>query len=72
MEAVRIEKPFVGVHEASEISGLSVWFLRKEIAAGRCPSVRSGRRIYVNLPAFLEQMGVPSALVVEGGEFCEH
>lgn len=56
----KLETPFQKISEACKTTGLSQYFLRKGCKDGSVPHVKSGPTYYVNVPALLEQMGVPS------------
>ena len=48
--------PFMNVRDAARATGLSEYYLRKELAKGTIPHLKSGR---INVPALLVQLGVP-------------
>ena len=45
--------------DAARATGLSEYYLRKELAKGTIPHLKSGRCIMINVPALLLQLGVP-------------
>ena len=47
--------PFQRIEDAVRSTGLSSYFLRKGCRDGTIPCIRSGRTIYVNVSAFLQQ-----------------
>ena len=51
--------PFMNVRDAARATGLSEYYLRKELAKGTIPHLKSGRCIMINFPALLVQLGVP-------------
>lgn len=51
--------PFMNVRDAARATGLSEYYLRKELAKGTIPHIMSGRCILINVPALLKQLGVP-------------
>lgn len=51
----RSDVPFQKIEDAVRTTGLSAWFLRRGCREGSIPCVRSGRTIYVNVPALLQQ-----------------
>lgn len=51
--------PFQKIPDACKTTGLSQYFLRKGCKDGSVPHVKSGPTYYVNVPALLEQLGVP-------------
>lgn len=50
-----VNPPFQKISKAVRTTGLSAFFLRKGCRDGSIPCVRSGRTIYVNVPALLQQ-----------------
>lgn len=48
---------YQSIKDTVKVTGLSEYFLRKQLAAGTLPSVRSGTKIFVNVPKLLEQLG---------------
>lgn len=52
--------PFQKIPDACKTTGLSQYFLRKGCKDGSVPHIKSGPTYYVNVPALLEQLGVPS------------
>lgn len=55
-----VNPPFQKINEAVRTTGLSAWFLRKGCRDGSILCVRSGRTIYVNVSALLQQRGTSS------------
>ena len=51
--------PFQKIPDACKTTGLSQYFLRKGCKDGSVPHIKSGPTYYVNIPALLEQLGVP-------------
>lgn len=47
---------FQTIADAARTTGLSQYFLRREVKAKRCPHIQSGNRILVNVPLLLEAM----------------
>lgn len=66
---LRIETPFQKIKDACRTTGLSAYYLRRGIRDNSIPHVTVGIppncKYYVNVPALLEQLGVPFQL--EGG-----
>lgn len=56
---LKIETPFQKITDACRTTGLSTFFLRRGVRDGSIPHVKSGQTYYVNIPALLEQLGVP-------------
>lgn len=52
--------PFQKIPDACRTTGLSQYFLRRGCRDGSIPHVKSGPTYYVNIPALLEQLGVPA------------
>lgn len=52
--------PFQKISEAVKTTGLSAYYLRRGCKDGTVPCVQSGGVYYVNIPALLQQLGVPS------------
>ena len=48
--------PFLKIRDASKVTGLSQYFLRRGCRAGTVPHVRSGTVYLVNIPALLRQL----------------
>ena len=48
---------FLGIVEASTVTGLSQYYLRQGCRSGNVPCVRSGRVYLVNVPALLRKLG---------------
>lgn len=53
------DTPFMSVKDACRVTGLSQWYLRNGCKDGSVPHVRSGRCLYINVPALLQVLGVP-------------
>ena len=51
-------KPFVGIDEASRLTGLSRFYIRKGVRTGEIQHVMSGTKYLVNLPALFERLGL--------------
>ncbi len=51
--------PFMNVRDAARATGLSEYYLRKELDKGTVPHSKSGRCNMINVPALLVQLGVP-------------
>lgn len=64
-----VNPPFQKIEDAVRTTGLSSFFLRKGCRDGSIPYVRSGRTIYVNVLAFLQQHGAEATNTQSGG--CE-
>ena len=53
--------PFQKISEAVKTTGLSAYYLRRGCKDGTVPCVQSGGVYYVNVPALLQQLGVPDS-----------
>lgn len=51
------DTPFMNVKDAARATGLSQYYLRNELAKGTIPHIKSGRCIFINVPALLRQLG---------------
>ena len=49
-------KPFQGIRETANTTGFSQFSIRQGVKAGTIPHIRSGKKILVNVPAFLNLM----------------
>lgn len=45
------------IKDTVKITGLSEYFLRKLLSEDKLPHIRSGTKIFVNVPQLLEQLG---------------
>ena len=45
---------FLTIEQTAKLGILSEWTIRQRVAEGRCPCVRAGRKVYVNVPLFIE------------------
>ena len=52
------DAPFQRIPDAVRSTGLSAYYLRNGCKDGTVPHIRSGRTIYINVPALLRQLGV--------------
>lgn len=59
-------RPFLGLKEAAEVTGLSVYFLRNGCRAGTIPHVLAGNEYRVNMSGLFEQLGVPYDRIAVG------
>lgn len=50
-------QPFQKIQDAVASTGLSAYFLRQGCRDGTVPHIRSGRVLYINVPALLRQLG---------------
>ena len=49
-------KPFLSIRETAELTGLSCWYIRQEIKAGRIRTIQAGTKYLVNVPRLLESL----------------
>ena len=63
-----VVRPFLGLQEAAEVTGLSVYYLRNGCRAGTIPHILAGNEYRVNIAALLDQMEVPYERLRIGGE----
>lgn len=47
---------FLPIKEAAKITGLSEYFFRQNIKAGKIPHLRESNRIFVNMPRLFEML----------------
>lgn len=47
---------FQPIKEAVKITGLSEYFLRQNLKAGKIPHIRSGNKILINMPRLLAEL----------------
>ena len=64
----RSDVPFQKIEDAVRTTGLSAYYLRRGCREGSIPCIRSGRTIYVNVPALLRQHGAEAALADMAGQ----
>lgn len=58
--------PFQKIVEAVRTTGLSSYYLRRGCKDGSVPCIQSGGVYYINVPALLQKLGVPSSVGSEG------
>lgn len=69
MATGKLATPFMKIKDACAVTGMSQYWLRRGCKDGTIPHIRSGPTYYINVPALLEQLGVPpqtGASVVPG------
>ena len=57
---MKASTPFQKIADAVKTTGLSAYYLRRGCKDGTVPHVLSGGVYYVNVPALLQQLGVPA------------
>ena len=55
---------FVTIDEASQLTGLSRFYIRKGVRAGEIQHIMSGAKYLVNLPALFSMLGIPWPQVI--------
>lgn len=50
------EKPFMSLTEATKVTGLSTYYLRRGCREGSVPCIKSGAKFFVNVPALLRKL----------------
>ena len=63
---MKASTPFQKITDAVKTTGLSAYYLRRGCKDGTVPCVQSGGVYYINVPALLQQLGVPSGISSEG------
>lgn len=53
-------KNFYNISDTARMTGLSSYWIRQQLKAGKLPHVRCGNRYLVNLPAMLEVLNAES------------
>ena len=49
---------FASIDEASRITGLSRFYIRRGVRSGEIPCIKSGQKFLINLPAFFRSLGL--------------
>lgn len=52
-----ISPVYQSIKDTVKTTGLSEFFLRKLLKAGDLPHIRSGTKVFVNVPKLLEKLG---------------
>lgn len=55
--------PFQTIEKVSEVTGLSVFYLRQGIRTGKIPHIKCGCKNMINLPKLIEQLNAESVNV---------
>ena len=53
-----MDRYFASIDETARITGLSRYFIRSGVRAGKIPCVRSGQKYFVRLPDFFRSLGL--------------
>lgn len=58
-QTIKIDKIFQGFSAVSDITGFSQGYLRQGCKDDTIPHVRVGVKYLINVPAYLDKLGVP-------------
>lgn len=53
---IKIQPQFVTVDQAVNQTGLSKYYIRRQLRAGTIPYIKAGRKYLINLPLFKEML----------------
>lgn len=56
MEHNNITPVFQSIKDTVKVTGLSEFYLRKLLKAGRLPHIKSGTKVFVNVPTLIHQL----------------
>lgn len=60
-EVINTQPIFQPIKEVVKTIGLSEWYLRQALKAGTLPHIRSGSKIFVNVPLLLAELDKQSS-----------
>lgn len=60
----RENTPFMKIKEASQVTGLSMYYLRNGCKDGTVPCIKSGTVYFINVPRLLEKLDAAESEVV--------
>lgn len=60
----RENTPFMKIKEASQVTGLSMYYLRNGCKDGTVPCIKSGTVYFINVPRLLEKLDATESEVV--------
>lgn len=60
----RENTPFMKIKEASQVTGLSMYYLRNGCKDGTVPCIKSGTVYFINVPKLLEKLNATESGVV--------
>lgn len=60
----RENTPFMKIKEASQVTGLSMYYLRNGCKDGTVPCIKSGTVYFINVPRLLEKLNAAESEVV--------
>lgn len=61
----RENTPFMKIKEASQVTGLSMYYLRNGCKDGTVPCIKSGTVYFINVPKLLEKLDAAESEVVQ-------
>ena len=56
MEQASIYPVYQSIKDTVKITGLSEFYLRKQLKNGILPHIKSGNKVFINVPRLLEQL----------------
>lgn len=57
--------PFMKIKETSQVTGLSMYYLRNGCKDGTVPCIKSGTVYFINVPKLLEKLNATESEVVQ-------
>lgn len=60
----RENTPFMKIKEASQVTGLSMYYLRNGCKDGTVPCIKSGTVYFINVPRLLDKLNATDSEVV--------
>lgn len=60
----RESTPFMKIKEASQVTGLSMYYLRNGCKDGTVPCIKSGTVYFINVPRLMEKLNATDSEVV--------
>lgn len=61
----RENTPFMKIKEASQVTGLSMYYLRNGCKDGTVPCIKSGTVYFINVPRLMEKLNAAENEVVQ-------
>ncbi len=55
------EITYMSIKDAAKATGLAEYFVRKAAISGYAPTIKSGKKYYINVPALLAKLEAESA-----------
>ena len=56
MQQATVFPVYQSIKDTVKVSGLSEFYLRKLLKAGKLPHIKSGNKVFVNIPSLLKQL----------------